>query len=39
MQIVGSVDIEFQEGITDALLDYENSKNKSFVDYDSVFKK
>jgi antitoxin (DNA-binding transcriptional repressor) of toxin-antitoxin stability system len=33
------VDLEFQEGITDALLDYENAKEKNFVNYDSVFKK
>ena len=33
------VDIEFQNGITDALLDYENTKGKNFTDYDSVFKK
>lgn len=33
------VDLEFQDGITDALLDYENDKEKNFVDYDSVFKK
>ena len=32
------VDIEFQTGITDALLDYENAKDKKFVDYNSVFK-
>lgn len=33
------VDLEFQEGITEALLDYENSKAKSFVSYNDVFKK
>ena len=33
------VDLEFQEGITEALLDYEDSKTKNFVSYNDVFKK
>ena len=33
------VDIEFQNGITDAILDYESKKSKKFVKYNDVFKK
>jgi antitoxin (DNA-binding transcriptional repressor) of toxin-antitoxin stability system len=33
------VDLEFQENIVDALLDYENAKEEKFVDYAAVFKK
>jgi len=33
------IDIDYESKITDALLDYENDKNKNFVEYDSVFKK
>jgi len=33
------VDLEFQDGITEALLDYENSETKNFVSYNDVFKK
>ncbi len=33
------VDLEYQHGITDAILDYENKKAKKFVEYNDVFKK
>lgn len=33
------IDIDFQNKVTDALLDYEGDKNKNFTDYKSVFKK
>lgn len=33
------VDVEFDNRVTEALLDYENDKDGKFVDYGSVFKK
>lgn len=33
------VDVEFDNRVTEALLDYENDKDGRFVDYGSVFKK
>jgi len=32
------VDLDFQEKITNSILDYEDNKEKHFVSYDEVFK-